>query len=119
MNFILYLSTCSTCKKIIKELNLSNDKVEIIDIKKTPVTLAQIQKIYKKKGSYKSIINNRAQLLKQKKIDPKKITEQEAKELLNDHYTFLKRPILFYNGKVFVGNDKKEVEMAKKWINEQ
>lgn len=119
MNFFLHLSTCNTCKKIIKELNLSKYNIEIIDVKKTPITLAQIEKIYNKIGSYKSLINKRAQLLKQKKIDSKKITELEAKELLNDHYTFFKRPILFYNGKVFVGNSKKEVEMAKKWINEQ
>ena len=38
-----------------------------------------------------------------------KSSELEAKELLNDHYTFLKRPILFYNGKVFVGNSNTHI----------
>ena len=81
MNFFLHLSTCNL-------LNLSKYNIEIIDVKKTPINLAQI-------CGLKSLINKRAQLLKQKKIDSKKITELEAKELLNDHYTFLKRPILF------------------------
>ena len=67
MNFFLHLSTCSTCKKIIKELNLPNN-VDIIDIKKFPITLTQIEKLKSKKGSYKSLINNRAQLLKQLNI---------------------------------------------------
>ena len=118
MNFFLHLSTCSTCKKIIKELNLPDD-IDIIDIKKFPITLTQIKVLKTKKGSYKSLINNRAQLFKQLNIDTKKLTEEKAKQLLNDHYTFLKRPILFYKGKVFVGNHKEEIESAKKWINEQ
>ena len=118
MNFFLHLSTCNTCKKIIKELNLPND-VNIIDIKKTPITLAQIEKLYKKKGTYKSLINNRAQLFKQLNIDIKKLTEEKAKQLLSDHYTFLKRPVLLYKGKAFVGNSKEEIESAKRWINEQ
>ena len=118
MNFFLHLSTCSTCKQIIKELNLPND-LDIIDIKKFPITLTQIEKLKSKKGSYKSLINNRAKLFKQLNIDTKKLTEEKAKQLLNDHYTFLKRPILFYKEKVFVGNSKEEIESAKKWINEQ
>jgi len=118
MNFFLHLSTCSTCKRIIKELNLP-DNVDIIDIKKFPMTLTQIEKLKTKKGSYKSLINNRAQLFKQLNIDTKKLTEDKAKELLNDHYTFLKRPVLVYKGKVFVGNSREEIESAKKWINEQ
>ena len=118
MNFFLHLRTCTTCKKIIKELNLP-DNVDMIDIKKFPITLTQIEVIKTKKGSYKSLINNRAHLFKQLNIDIKKLTEKKAKQLLNDHYTFLKRPVLVYNGKVFIGNSKEEIESAKKWINEQ
>ena len=118
MNFFLHLSTCSTCKKIIKELNLPNN-VDIIDIKKFPITLTQIEILKTKNRSYKSLINNRAQLFKKHNIDTKKLTEEKAKQLLNDHYTFLKRPVLVYMEKVFVGNSKEEIESAKKWINEQ
>ena len=118
MNFFLHLSTCSSCKQIIKELNLP-DNVDIIDVKKFPITLTQIEELKTKKGSYKSLINNRAKLFKQLNIDTKKLNEEKAKELLNYHYTFLKRPVLVYKGKVFVGNGREEIESAKKWINEQ
>ena len=77
MNFFLHLSTCSTCKQIIKELNLPND-LDIIDIKKFPITLTQIEKLKTKKGSYKSLINNRAKLFKQLNIDTKKLTEEKS-----------------------------------------
>ena len=58
-------------------------------------------------------------LFKQLNIDTKKLTEEKAKQLLSDHYTFLKRPVLLYKGKAFVGNSKEEIESAKRWINEQ
>ena len=90
-----------------------------IDVKKFPITLAQIEELHTKKGSYKSLINNRAQLFKQLNIDTKKLTEEKAKKLLSDHYTFLKRPVLVYKGRAFVGNSKEEIESAKKWLNEQ
>ena len=91
----------------------------MIDIKKSPITSDQIDEIYSATGSYESLINKRAQLFKQRDIDTKTLTEDTAKELLSDHYTFLKRPVLVYNGKVFVGNSKKEVETAKSWVHEQ
>ena len=118
MNYFLFLSSCDTCKRIVKELNLPDD-VHMIDIKKSPITSDQIDEIYSATGSYESLINKRAQLFKQRNIDTKTLTEDTAKELLSDHYTFLKRPVLVYNGKVFVGNSKKEVEMAKSWVHEQ
>ena len=118
MNYFLFLSSCDTCKRIIKTLNLPDDVV-MIDIKKSPISTAQIEEIYNATGSYESLINKRAQLLKQRNIDTKNLTEETAKQLLTDHYTFLKRPVLVYNGKVFIGNSKKEVEMAKSWLDEQ
>ena len=118
MNFFLHLRTCTTCKKIIKELNLP-DNVDMIDIKKFPITLTQIEVIKTKKGSYKSLINNRAHLFKQLNIDIKKLTEKKAKQLLNDHYTFLKRPVLIYDEHIFIGNNKSIVEAAKKFLDEK
>jgi arsenate reductase-like glutaredoxin family protein len=69
-------------------------------------------------GSYEALINKRAQLFKQRQIDTKKLTEENAKNLLLDHYTFLKRPVLVYRNKVFVGNSKAVVAEAKKWVDE-
>ena len=36
MRLFYYLSTCQTCKRIIKDLDL-NDSIQKIDIKKTPI----------------------------------------------------------------------------------
>jgi arsenate reductase len=117
MNYFLFLSSCYTCKRILEELILPNE-VDLIDIKKDTLTEEQLAILHKAVGSYEALINKRAQLFKQRQIDTKKLTEENAKNLLLDHYTFLKRPVLVYRNKVFVGNSKTVVAEAKKWVDE-
>ena len=117
MDAFLYLSSCSTCKRILETLDLS-EEVALIDIKKDPLTEEQLSVLFTAAGSYESLINKRAQLFKTRGIDPKALTEEDAKALLLDHYTFLKRPALLYKSQVFVGNSKSTVNDAKKCLDE-
>ena len=117
MNFILYLSSCSTCKKIIKAMELP-EELRLIDIKKEPLSKNQLDFLYQNTGSYLALINKRALLFKQRQIDTQQLTEDFAKNLLMDHYSFLKRPVLVYRNEVFVGNSKAVVAEPKKWIDE-
>ena len=116
-NIVFYMSNCSTCKRILNELSLPDD-VALIDIKKEPITPMQLQELYQLTGVYETLINKRAQLFKKQNIDSQNLSESVAKNLLLDHYTFLKRPVLVYREKIFVGNRKSEVTAAKKWLNE-
>ena len=117
MDFFLYLSSCSTCKIILKTLQPPVE-LSLIDIKKNPLTESQLSVLHAATGSYLSLINKRAQLFKQRGIDPKALTEEDASALLMDHYTYLKRPVLVYRNQVFVGNSKSVVMDAKKWLDE-
>ena len=117
MGYFFYMSNCSTCKRILNELSLPDD-VALIDIKKEPITPLQLQELYQLTGVYETLINKRAQLFKKQNIDSQNLSESVAKNLLLDHYTFLKRPVLVYREKIFVGNRKSEVAAAKKWLNE-
>lgn len=118
MNFFLYLSSCDTCKRIQKDLNLPQE-VTLIDIKKHPLNSEQLSELYKTAGSYKSLINMRAQLLKQPHLKDKELSEDDYYNLLLNHYTFLKRPVLVYKNKYFIGNSKNTFEQARNWLNEQ
>lgn len=117
MNYFLYLSSCDTCKRIIAELPLTQD-VEMIDIKKNPITQNQLTDLYQATGSYVELINKRAQLFKKRLIDTQNISEETAKKLLLEHYTFLKRPVLVYQNRVFIGNSKATIAGAKNWLDE-
>ena len=115
MRKVYFLKTCDTCKRILNELKLK-DTITQIDIKKNPLTTAQVEDLYKRVGRYEDLINKRAQLYKQRNLKEKNLSEQDYKTLLLEHYTFLKRPVLVYEEDIFVGNAAKTVAEAKAFL---
>jgi len=109
MRKIYYLSTCSTCTRIIKELNL-DDSFEFQDIKANKITIEQIEQMQKMSGSYDSLFSKRAMKYKSMGLKEKSLSETDIKELILEEYTFLKRPVVILNDKIFIGNSKKVVE---------
>jgi arsenate reductase (glutaredoxin) len=117
MRKVYYLSTCSTCSKILKELELPSD-YDLQDIKTDPLTADQLTALHKRAGSYENLFSKRAQLYKQRGLKDKNLTEHDYKELLLEHYTFLKRPVLVVGDEIFIGNASKTIAEAKKAIHE-
>lgn len=117
MKKIYYLSTCSTCKKILKELDAPSSFI-LQDIKTDSITENQIDRMRKLSGSYEALFSKKARLYNERGLKNEKIEEDQYKNLILEHYTFLKRPVLIINDEIFVGNDKKTVEAAKKSLNE-
>ena len=109
MKKIYYLSTCSTCTRIIKELNL-DDSFEFQDIKTNKITTEQIEEMEKLSGSYDSLFSKRAMKYKSMGLKEKTLSEENIKSLIIEEYTFLKRPVVLLNNKIFIGNSKKVVE---------
>ena len=68
MKKIYYLSTCDTCKRILKELNLPDSFVKH-EIKNKPLTLADIEELYQFTYSYEALINKRSRLFQQNELD--------------------------------------------------
>lgn len=111
MKKIYFLSTCSTCKKILKNWDIS-DSIKKIDLKKNPISALDLKELYSLSNSYEALFNKRAVLFREKKKHLEIITEKEYKEMLLAHYSFLKRPVLIINEKLFVGNSKETVSKA-------
>lgn len=106
MKKIYHLSTCDTCKRIIKELNLPGDVV-MQDIKTTPVTSDQLEAMKKLSGTYESLFSKRARLYKEKGLKEKDLGENDFRSFILEHYTFLKRPVIIIDDQIFIGNSKK------------
>ncbi|UZH54002.1 hypothetical protein JRG66_08240 [Salinimicrobium tongyeongense] len=117
MKKIYYLSTCDTCKRILKELDPPAD-YELQDVKKEPLTLDQLQELKHRAGTYEALFNKRAKLYKERDLKNKQLSEEDYKNLLLEHYTFLKRPVVINGQKIFIGNSKKEVSAAKAALSE-
>ncbi|HET8754233.1 MAG TPA: ArsC/Spx/MgsR family protein [Salinimicrobium sp.] len=117
MNKIYFLSTCDTCKRILAEID-APDNFELQDIKNEPLSESELEQLKELSGSYESLFSKRAQLYKQRNLKEKNLTEKDFKKLLLEHYTFLKRPVIVCNNKIFVGNSAITVAAAKDCIAE-
>ncbi|RZN84665.1 MAG: hypothetical protein EVB11_01030 [Winogradskyella sp.] len=117
MKKIYYLSTCDTCKRIINEWNLPSG-FSLQDIKTDSITVKQIEEMHSLTQSYEVLFSKRARLYKELGLKEKTLSEEDYKNYILKHYTFLKRPVLIYNNQIFIGNSKKVVEAAKTAIHE-
>ncbi|WP_339622909.1 ArsC/Spx/MgsR family protein [uncultured Winogradskyella sp.] len=117
MKKIYHLSTCDTCKRIINTLNITND-FELQDIKTQAINESQINEMKALAGSFENLFSKRARLYKELDLKEKILTEEDYKNYILKHYTFLKRPVIIYNTAIFIGNSKKTVEAAKLAIHE-
>ena len=117
MKKIYHLSTCDTCKRIINTLNITND-FELQDIKTQAISESQINEMKALAGSFENLFSKRTRLYKELGLKEKTLTEEDYKNYILEHYTFLKRPVIIYNTAIFIGNSKKTVEAAKLAIHE-
>ncbi|MEP3837252.1 MAG: ArsC/Spx/MgsR family protein [Algibacter sp.] len=112
MKKVYYLKTCSTCTRILKELNLPSDFI-LQDIKSDPITVSQIEAMEALSGSYEALFSKRAKLYKDMDLKNQDLTEKDFKHYILDHYTFLSRPVIIIDNQIFVGNSKKTIEKVK------
>ncbi len=106
-----YLSTCSTCARILKDL--PQETMVLQDIKTEPITDKQLIQMAKLAGSYEALFSRRAMKYRSMGLDKKDLTESDYKKLILEEYTFLKRPVLLTKTAAFIGNSKKNVEAMK------
>ena len=112
MRKVYYLKTCSTCSRILKELNLPSEFI-LQDIKSEAITVKQVEEMKALSGSYEALFSKRSQLYKKMDLKNQNLTEKDFKHYILEHYTFLSRPVFIIDDKIFVGNSKKTVEAVK------
>ena len=111
-NTFLYLSTCSTCVRIIKSLGIEEASF-LQNVKEQMVTPEQLAFLYDYTNSYEQLINKRGRVYAQMKREGVLFSEEVYKALLKKEYSCLKRPVLIWNNNVFLGNSKTTVEAMK------
>lgn len=111
MKKIYHLSTCDTCRKIIKSLP-TTEGFTLQNIKKEPLTEAEVDDLKEKTGNYEALFSRKSTLYKERGLKDQQLTEDDYKKLIMEHYTFLSRPVIVLGDKVFVGNNPKTVQAA-------
>jgi len=112
MRKIYHLASCSTCQRIIKELG-GLDDFEKQNIKEEKIKATELDEMKKQSGSYESLFSRRAMKYRGMGLHEKTLTENDYRKLILEEYTFLKRPVIFIDDELFVGNSKKTVQAAK------
>jgi arsenate reductase (glutaredoxin) len=121
MKKMYYLGTCSTCAAIIRETGIlrqaqDNKHFEMQDIKTEKITAKQLDEMKKMAGTYEALFSRRAMKYKELGLKDKQLTEKDYRNYILEEYTFLKRPVVIINDKIFIGSEKKTVEALKKAV---
>lgn len=109
MRKIYHLANCTTCQRIIKELGGLED-FEKQNIKEEKISLEQLEEMKQMAGTYEALFSRRAMKYKAWGLKEKNLQEEDYKKYILEEYTFLKRPVVIIDDKIFVGNTKKTVE---------
>lgn len=115
MKKVYYLKTCSTCIRILKELNLPSD-FALQDIKTEAITVKQLEHMKELAGSYEALFSKKAKLYKEMGLKGQTLEERDYKHYILEHYTFLSRPVIIVDDTIFIGNSRNVVDAAKTLI---
>ncbi len=98
----------------MKELNISKDNFELIDLKNNPIESNSLEEIKNNLNcSYEDLFNKRSRKYNKENFN----SDNDFKEGILKEYTFIKRPIISIKNNFFVGNSKKIIDNAKKEIS--
>lgn len=113
MKKIYHLSSCSTCQRILQEIEAEKKGFVLQDIKVERITPGQLDALKEKAGSYEALFSRRAIKYKELGLKDKELKEKDYRRLILDDYTFLKRPVVLVGRELFAGSEKKTVEGLK------
>ena len=110
-----HLAQCSTCQRILKEVNWQETTQNIREEK---ITEHQIDEMAKLAGSYEALFSRRAIKYKSMGLKDKVLSEQDYKQLILEEDTFFKRPVFIVGKQIFIGNSKRTIQALISALNE-
>ena len=110
-----HLEKCSTCQRILKEVNWVYNRQEIRSEK---ITEDQIDYMASLSGSYQALFSKRAIKYRTLNLKDKKLVEEDYRRHILEDDTFLKRPVFILEDQIFIGNSKKTIESLKNKLDE-
>ena len=116
MKKIYHLGSCTTCHRILKELE-PGPEFEYQNIKEEAITPDQIEEMKSLAGSYEALFSRRAMKYRGWGLNKMELGEEDYRKYILEEYTFLKRPVILVDGEIFVGNTAKVVAAAKAAIH--
>jgi arsenate reductase len=82
------------------------------DIKSEPISVKQLEEMKQLSGSFEALFSKRATLYKEMGLKEERLSENDFKRYILEHYTFLSRPVIIIDNTIFIGNSPKTVQKA-------
>lgn len=92
------LKNCDTCRKALKELKASGQDAELIDVRVTPLTSAELEEFLTTFGG--ELINQRSKTWREMTESERSMSQTD---LLQAHPAVMKRPVVQGSGKLTLG----------------
>lgn len=89
----------------------------MFDIKQNNIDAPTLDLLKEKTGSYEALFSKKAMKYRSLGLDKMNLTEEDYRKYMLEEYTFLKRPFIIFEDKIFIGNAKKTVEEAVESLN--
>lgn len=100
-----YLGTCSTCERIMKGIDLKGFTLR--EIKGDPITAKELDGMKKLAGSYEALFSRVALKYRALGLNRMTLTEKDYRKYMLQEYTFIKRPVMVLDDRIFIGNAPK------------
>jgi len=113
MKKIYCLSTCDTCRQVLHDIQAEKKGFELQDIKTEKISPSQLDAMKKMAGTYEALFSRRAIKYRELGLKNKNLVENDFRKLILEEYTFLKRPVVIIDEKIFVGSENKTLEQLK------
>lgn len=89
---------------------------ELHEIKSTAISEEELAEMKDLAGSYEALFSRRAQNYKKLGLKDQHLSEEDIKNYILSDYTFLKRPVVVDGDKIFIGNEKKNLEALGQYL---
>ncbi len=109
MRTVFYLKNCNTSKRVMKEAGIDSS-FELRDVKEKNLTPEEIDMLAKMAGSYGALFSKNARKYREYNLHQKDLTESDFRKYLIEDYTFLKRPTIVVDDKIYIGSHRNTVK---------
>lgn len=104
------IKNCDKVRDTIKWLKKNNVDYTFYDIKKEPLTRAELQEFVRRVG-LDVLLNRRGTTWRRLGLKDKNLSDDELFEQLLEHQTMIKRPVLINKEAILVGYDEDAFEV--------
>lgn len=89
---------------------------DLHEIKSNAITAEELEEMKNLAGNYEALFSRRAQNYKKLGLKDQQLSEDDIKNYILSDYTFLKRPVVVDGDKIFIGNEKKNLEALGQYL---